>query len=700
MLRLALGIAICVLVVAGGCTGEKKPAAAPATPGTPGRSATAAEVAQVYFAAWREGRYAEMYDLLTPAAQQSIAKERFAGRYAGIAEEATVQAVAIEARPADGGRVPFTAVFTTGLWGELRDANTLPLVQTGDGWRVEWTPALIFHNLTGANLVRTTVDIPKRGAILDRTGKPLAVTGAVPTIGTSKNLINVPQFVSDREGFIRYLAQRLGLTPEEIKRKVDDPKTDADLFIPLKTLPASTPDTVVQELENTPGVVVQRTARRVYPNGTAAAHVIGYIAPITAEQLEKLKAEGYGPDDLAGAVGLEATYERELAGQRGARLTIITPEGAVVHELAKRPVRPAQDVVTTLSIEAQLAAERALGDRTGSMVVLDPRDNAVVAMASHPTFDPNLFVGGLGEQGVKLLNDPRRPLLNRTVNASYPPGSTFKVISGAAGLERGGYSAASRFPCPPVWRGLGPNFPKNNWNKTDEGQLTIAEGLMRSCNPVFYDIAVKLDGIDPNLLPEFAAGFGYGKPTGINGIDEDAGINPTPKWKRERVGEEWFTGDTVNLSIGQGFLLATPLQVANSYSAIARGGVLRTPLLVRELRESGTDHVLARHEGKEIGRLPVSQATLAVIRQGTAMVTQDPRGTAYSVFRGSTIDAAGKSGTAEDRGVQSHALFAAYAPRNDAKGVAVVVLDEGESGSLEAGPMTRQVLEAWLRVAG
>jgi penicillin-binding protein 2 len=705
MPRLLRCAVLLVAVLFAACSDENRPEEATAVPsGTPSPSATASEIASRYLVAWQEGRYADMYALLSAGSRQAIAEERFTGRYQAIADEATILGVQVkqgQTADPDANRVPFTVTFKTGLWGELNEQNSLPLVREQEGWRVEWSPSLIFKDLSGANLVRTIVDAPKRGAILDRHGQPLAITGTVPTVGTAKNLINVAQVVPDRNGLIAWLSQKIALPQEEIRRKVDDPSVDSDVFIPLKTLPAGTPEQLVDELENTPGVLVQRTPRRVYPHGAAAAHVVGYIAPITAEQLEQLRPQGYTQGDLVGAVGLEGALEKELAGQSGARLTIITPEGSVAHELARRPMRPAQDVVTTIDIGAQLAAEQALGDRTGSLVVLDPRDNSVVAMTSHPAFDPNAFVSGLSAEAAgKLLNDPRRPFLNRALLATYPPGSTFKVITAAAGLERGGYTAQSRFPCPPVWYGLGPNVPKKNWNSTDEGSLTIAEGLMRSCNPVFYDIAVKLDNTDPNILPSIAAGFGFGRSTGINGLQDAAGVNPNGEWKMKQFNEGWFTGDSVNMGIGQGFLLATPLQVANAYSAIAQGGSLRTPLLVREMREAGTTKVLQRFEVKEINRLPLSPATLNVIREGTRMVAQDPRGTAYSVFRGSTIDPAGKSGTAEDQGLQSHALFAAYAPRAAAKGVAVVVLDEGESGSLEAGPITRQALEGWLRVAG
>jgi penicillin-binding protein 2 len=218
---------------------------------------------------------------------------------------------------------------------------------------------------------------------------------------------------------------------------------------------------------------------------------------------------------------------------------------------------------------------------------------------------------------------------------------------------------------------------------------------MRSCNPVFYDIGLRLDRIDPAILTQFTEGFGFGKQTGLNGLEDAAGVAPGPDWKKKALNEGWFSGDSVNMSIGQGFLLATPLQIANAYSAITTG-TLRTPLLVKELRETGSGTVVERAEAKETGRLPVSPGTLDVLRRGTTMVAQDPRGTANSVFAGSRLDAAGKSGTAEDVGVQSHALFAAYAPRSAPRGVAVVVLDEGESGSLEAGPITRRILESWV----
>jgi penicillin-binding protein 2 len=697
---LLLLAALALLLAA--CSREKQTGPTAIATSVPATPATANDVARRYFALWSDAKYTDLYDLLTPGARQAIARDRFTARHEGIADEARITAIRAElvgsvTETGDQAEARFTVTYATSIWGAIRQENRLPLAKGADGWRVEWSPAVIFKELQGANLVRAVVDTPKRGAILDRNGQPLAITGSVPTVGTAKNLINVPGIVPDRNGLIALLANRLAMPADEIRAKVDDPKTQFDIFIPLKTLPLGAPPELVDELERTPGVVVQRTPRRVYPLGATAAHIVGYVAPVNAEQLQKLRGDGYQTGDLVGNVGLEETFERELAGQRGARLTIVTPEGGLVTELAKRPGKPPHDIITTLDAAAQGALVAALGERVGSAVLLDPRDNSLVAMASSPSFDPNAFVSGLAPQDAdKLFTDPRRPLIDRAIAATYPPGSTFKVVTAAAGLERGGFTPATRVECVPVWYGLGRTNPKNNWTKVNEGPLTIAEALMRSCNPVFYEIGLKLDGINPRILTEFAQGFGFGAPTGLNGLEEASGVAPGPEWKQKAVGEPWFSGDTVNMSIGQGYLLATPLQIANAYSAIAAGGALRSVLLVKELREAGTVNVVQSFASKELGKLPVSPATLNVIRDGTRMVAQDPRGTAYSVFAGSRIDPAGKSGTAEDQGVQSHALFAAYAPRTNTRGVAVVVLDEGESGSLEAGPITRRILEAWV----
>ena len=247
-----------------------------------------------------------------------------------------------------------------------------------------------------------------------------------------------------------------------------------------------------------------------------------------------------------------------------------------------------------------------------------------------------------------------------------------------------------------MWTGLGEDFPKNNWQTVDRGYLTPAQGLMASCNPVFYEIALRLDHIDTAILPEFARGFGYGQLTGINGLDEAPGVVPNDQWKQENQGEPWYSGDSVNMGIGQGFLLATPLQIANAYSAIADGGVLRQPLLVRSIAEPGGAAV-QEFTAEEIAPLPVSEATLAEIRSGLTLVIQNPGGTSYQVFATSPLDVAGKSGTAEDLPFgANHVFFVAYANRSEPSVLTLIALEEGELSSAEAGPKARNVLEAVL----
>jgi penicillin-binding protein 2 len=469
-------------------------------------------------------------------------------------------------------------------------------------------------------------------------------------------------------------------------------------FIPIKTLPYGTS---AEELDkfyalSDLGVVMREEAQRIYPYGDSAAHVLGYMSEITEEQLEELKDTGYGPGDMIGAFGLEAQFDEALAGERGGSLATITPEGTSARTIAEKPARAGKDIGLALDIDVQKAVEGILGERVGSIVVMDPRDNSVLALVSYPRFSPQAITDGLSaEEYNKLANDEGQPFLHRPLLATYPAGSTFKPVTLAAGLEKGGVSAGETFHCVPVWKGLGEEFPKNNWQTVDRGYLTPAQGLMASCNPVFYEIALRLDLTDPKILPDFARGFGYGQLTGINGLDEAPGVVPDPDWKEENHGEPWYSGDSVNMGIGQGFLLVTPLQLANAFSAIADGGVLRKPLLVRSIAEPG-GAAAQEFTAEEIAPLPVSEGTLAEIRYGMTLVIQNPGGSSYGIFP-SSLDAAGKSGTAEDLAFGAdHVFFAAYARSSAPSVVVLVALEEGKLGSIEAAPKARDVLQVVL----
>ncbi|MEK7248336.1 MAG: penicillin-binding transpeptidase domain-containing protein, partial [Chloroflexota bacterium] len=462
--------------------------------------------------------------------------------------------------------------------------------------------------------------------------------------------------------------------------------------------PYATPDDQIQPFRDlvSLGVVVRQSTQRVYPNGDSLAHVLGYMTEVTEEQLQELEPKGFVSGDLIGAYGLEGQYDDTLSGVRGGLLATITPEGVLDETIAEKPSVPGKDIVLTINAEVQKKAEAELGEKAGAVIVMDPRDNSVLALVSWPRFDPNAFIRGLtSEEADKLFNDPKQPFLNRPVLAQYPPGSTFKPVTMAAGIEKGGFTVDSALPCPPVWTGLGDAYAQKNWQNVDRGYLTPSEGLMASCDPVFYEMGKTLDFIDDQIFPDFIREFGFGSPTGI-GIEEAGGNVPDPAWKEDNVGEAWFTGDAVNMAIGQGFLTATPMQTANVYSALAVTGVLRKPLLVARIGQAGSS-AFQEFQAETIHPLPISQTTLDSIRYGLYLVTQSTGGTSYQAWAGSSLDVAGKSGTAEDLSQGSdHVFFAAYANRSAPSIVALGALEEGQSGSAEVAPMLRHIMEAYI----
>ncbi len=702
MSRLAAGLITLAFIAAACGGGSSGPPEAPKTP---------EETAERFLSLWKEGKYSDMYDLISTESQARIEREKFTGRYDAIRDEARIAdldyQLGVKTPAATGGtQLPFSVTFHTTFFGDVKEENSIPLVKeqvplppsgeaatpkTREEWRITWSPSLIFAELDDRSLVHFFTRVPRRGSIFDRNGKPLALDAELPVVGI------VPDRLTDKEAVIARLTQALALPEAEVRAQVQT-TLPSYYFIPIKTLAYGTPPEEVQKFRDLVdlGVVVREETQRVYPYGSAAAHVLGYMTEVTEAQLKDLAGRGFAAGDKIGAFGLEGAMNDTLAGERGGLLATITPEGTTARTIAEKRSTPGKDIQLALDIGVQQKAEAELGERVGSIVVMDPRDNSVLALASFPRFDPNAFIRGLtAEQFNGLSNDPRRPFLDRPLLATYPPGSTFKVVTMAAGLEHGGYSTSSTIHCSPVWAGLGEQFKKNNWQSVDRGYLTPAEGLMASCNPVFFEMAKSLDEIDENLLPQAARLFGFGQPTGI-GLDEAAGVVPDPVWKKANVGEDWFRGDAVNMGVGQGYMLVTPLQIANMYSAISSSGSLRKPLLIKKIIESAsgaTRDLIA----ETVNPLPASPGTLEAIRYGLSLVTQSPSGTSYEAWAGSSVDAAGKSGTAEDIAFgANHVFFVAYANRDAPAIVALAALETGESGSREAAPMVRHILEAYL----
>ncbi|MBI1886345.1 MAG: penicillin-binding protein 2 [Chloroflexi bacterium] len=699
MRSIPLLLLLLLALVAAACQGGEQSQERPTTPRA---------VAERFLALWKDRKYGQMYNLISTKSQKDISRNKFVGRYEAIAEEATITGINYRVSrdvSGDTTRVPVKVTISTSFFGDVVQSNTIPLVRDrvkvqpspgSDGepevreeWRVRWRPSLIFKELDDRTLVHFFTRVPRRGAIYDGKGKPLAVDAELPVVGI------VPELIIDKEATIAALSAALGVPSYDVRAEVEA-QVPSYYFVPVKVLDYGTTQQQLQPFFalRDLGVVVDKVVRRVYPYGDAAAHVLGYMREVTAEELRELAPKGYRPGDRVGALGLEAKYEKELAGERGGILATITPEGTVARRIIEKPEKQGLDIFITIDVTVQKSVEESLGQREGSVVVLDPRDNSVLALASYPRFNPDDFIEGLSqEEANALFNDPRQPLLHRPLLGMYPTGSTFKVVTMAAGLEQGGFSPYSTLPCPPVWVGPGENFVRKNWQTYDRGSLTPAEGLMASCNSVFYEMALTLDLKDPEILPRFARAFGFGAVTGI-GLEEAEGVAPGPEWKEKTLGEPWYSGDAVNLGIGQGFLLATPLQIANAYSAIAGGGVLREPLLIRKIA-SPDGAVSRKFETKTIRPLPVSESTLAAIREGLRLVTQSPGGTGYGAFAGSTIDASGKSGTAEDLAFGSQqAFFVGYAPSSSPSVLTLVHVEHVWSS--EAAPIARRILEAYL----
>ncbi len=643
-----------------------------------------------YIQAWQGGRYADMYRLLTASARATISETRFVARYTNIANGIDQVSVAvlpsIPANPVPTGTpptvsIPFHVTYKLAVLGDLEEDNVLPLVLEEGEWKVAWTPGLIFKDLTATRVVRYDPVPARRGSILDRNGNVLAEDGAIPTVGV------VPGEIKNEAELLKALSDYLKLPQDAIKKAYAD--AQPDWFVPIKDLPASERDAATQKLGNLPGVSIRDKQRRIYPYGAATADFVGYVSPVTEAELKTLRVQGYDAGDWIGRSGVEAWGEQYLAGQKGATLAILEADGTVVRTIAQKLSSPGNDIVTTVDVNYQITANKILGDHAGSLIVMNPQDNSILAISSEPSFDPNLFVLGMTDTQWQALNGPTHPLLFRPAQGLYATGSIFKVITMSAGLERGGFKPSDTFDCGLDWHGL-PGVTLHNWKA--EGTLNLIQSLTGSCDPTFYTIGLKLTQLDPNILPSFARAFGLGQSTGTPGIVDAAGTVPDPAWKQKQLGQPWFDGDGVNLAIGQGYLLATPLQMANVFSTIANRGILRTPVLVSQIRRpDGT--VVKSFVAEPRGTVPVSPTNLGYVVQGMKGVTSTPLGTAYYAWQGSKIPMAAKTGSAENETSKAHAWFVGYTSPDHPTILTLVMLEGGELGGQFAAPLGRQIVE-------
>ncbi len=514
------------------------------------------ETAFAFLQAWEREDYPAMYSLLSLDAQETTSEADFEQSYRRVADEATILKVLPRIlaayQPGMQAEVSFAVTFQTATVGDFEVQNEMSLTYEQGQWGVEWSPALILPQLGQDTFLRLTTRSPSRGNIYDRNGLGLAIQGALVEVGV------IPGQIQDETALLAQLSAILGESPTALQERYASARPD--WYVPLGQISAETAQAYYEQLSATPGVELREAWTRSYRPEIIAPHVVGVVGPIPSEEAELWREQGYSGDEMVGQLGLERWAEPYLAGQRGGRLEILSNDGKVVAVLADKPSRESSSVYTTFDREFQKKVQDILGQQLGAIAVLEAKTGRVLALVTYPTFDPNPFATGISAgQWQSLQADPRRPLVDRATQGTYPAGSVFKVVTMAAGMEAGGLNAGSSFICKGTWTGLGPEWPKTCWLKSGHGNIRLDKALTVSCDITFYQVGLLLNGVNQTVLPDFARSFGLGALTGIE-VEENPGLVPDPAWKIQAKGEGWAPGDAVNLAIGQSELLVTPLQ--------------------------------------------------------------------------------------------------------------------------------------------
>jgi penicillin-binding protein 2 len=641
------------------------------------------QTARNFLGAWEKGQYEAMYTFLSEQSKSLTTQEAFIKRYRDIASEGAFTSIKTQLGDVDQAlskaNVNFSTTITSKLAGEFVRQNQLPMIFEQGNWRIDWKATAIFAELTPGNFVSMLVHIDPRGEIFDRANQKLAANEPMVTVGV------VPKDIDNEATFLAALAPIVEMDAKSIKAKYAQSRPE--WYVPIKDITADRAQKYDKDLKLMKAVSLRDTARRTYPAGASAEHLIGYVGAINADELLQLSPQGYTGDDVLGKTGLEKWGEKYLRGDLGGTLVVLSPDGQIVTTLSAQGPQLALNIYTTLDLELQGFIEKELAGKVGSAVVLDVRTGEILALVSSPGYDLNTFTQGTTAQIQALLNNPQRPLVNRASQGLYPTGSIFKIVTISAGLEKGGFSPDSMFHCSGVWTGLGPNLAKTDWLKGGHGDINLFNGLVQSCDIVFYTVGLALDKADRSILPTFARAYGFGAPTKATGLLDEAGGN-VPDPAKQTV----FVGDMVNVAIGQGDFLATPLQVANMLAAVGNGGTLLRPRLIAKV-SGPNDEQRQDFKTEVIGKLPVTPQHLATIQAALKAVTTTGPGTAHYAFLNSKIAVAGKTGTAESPPGEPHAWFAAYAPADSPRIAVVVMIEHVGEGSTFAAPIVRRIFD-------
>jgi len=563
-----------------------------------------------------------------------------------------------------------------------------------------------FTTLSDSNRVRIKALPPTRGLIFDRNGVIMA--NNLP----SYRLEIVHEEVDDIDLTLQRLQRYIDLSEQDLKRfKQASSRRRPFESIPLKlNLDDGEVARLAVNLHKLDGVEINARLTRNYPLGKHAVHALGYVSRIDVKDLNKVDENNYAGTSHIGKLGLEKYYEKELHGRVGLQQVEVNARGRTLRVLSETPPVQGNDLHLTIDSKLQRVAEEAFEDYTGSVVAIDPKNGEILALVSMPTFDPNLFVNGISYANYNALRDsPKRPLFNRALSGRYPPGSTSKPFYGLAGLETNTISASKTVFCQGYYQLPNEERKYRDWKKRGHGLMNLKGAITQSCDVYFYELAYRM-GIDK--MSEFLTKFGFGVKTNIDSTGERTGIMPSREWKRKAQGMIWFPGETIITGIGQGAMLVTPLQLANSTAALSQKGKRYRPHLVRAIESSQT-HSVREIVPEVVGDYKMKRdQNWEHIHKAMVNVVHGLRGTAQGIRRGLKYKIAGKTGTAQVFGIaqeeeydaetvkkklRDHALFISYAPAEDPQIAVAVIVENGGHGSSVAAPIARKVMDAFFQ---
>jgi penicillin-binding protein 2 len=657
-----------------------------------------------YLEAYKADEYNAMYSLVSKVTQDSITLEDFALRNRDALNEMSAGSFDFELLSSlvnpYSAEIAYRVIYHTALVGDIEREIVARLVLENSEWKIQWDDALILPELMSGNVLRMDYSIPARGNIYDREGDVVVAQSDAYAFSV------IPGNVTEESlGPLLSEAWRLcGVSRELLAQEI----ANTPAFFPIPLCEASEQESERIRSVYPSGLEWTPFNARYYFDRGASSNVVGYTQFISEENLDEYRRLGYNGSERVGATGIERWAEDYLAGQHGGTLYVVNPAtGEIITRVGESAPIPADSIYLTIDNNLQFYAQQAIQGFAGAAVVIEVETGRVLAMASSPGFDSNIFEPNNPNASTRIAELAPGSLLNRAAQGQYPLGSVFKIITMAAGMESGLFVPERTFDCQYNWTKL-PDQIRHDWtwqhcedrlaaglecntiDSVPSGLLTVSESLMRSCNPFFWEVGYTLYYNDrPNDIANMARAFGLGEPTGIEQIEEESG----------QIDDPTSDIDMVNQAIGQGNVLVTPLQVATFMAALGNGGTLYRPQLVERIEPVDGSPATQVFKPEARGTLPLQPFRMDLIREAMIDVAKDPRGTAYFRLRGLQIPVAGKTGTAESGSGLPHAWFAGYTLASESTGlpdiaIAVILENEGE-GSDYAAPVFKRIVETY-----